>query len=122
MSNWVCKDLEAVTEALNELIPMNGCVTNPVKNRKLEQYRVAQNVVHDIFNNGLMNMGKSLKCLKVTKHELCLPYYMPSQDYYYQGDWAQIADKVEPEMRRKILLAAEEQGIKVEFVTELEAA
>jgi ribosomal protein L32E len=47
---------------------------------------------------------------------------MPSQDYYYQGDWAQIADKVEPEMRRKILLAAEEQGIKVEFVTELEAA
>lgn len=113
---WICQDLEPVVDALNELIPLQGSVTNPVKNRKLEQFRVAQNVVHDIFNNGLGNMGKSLKCLKVTKHDLCLPYFIPSADYYYQGDWAQIADKISPEFRNKVLLAAEEQGIKVEFV------
>ena len=38
----------SVVEALNDLIPGRSRILNPVKNRKLEQYRVAQNVTYDI--------------------------------------------------------------------------
>tara|TARA_E500000178_G_scaffold319363_1_gene341581 strand:- start:9235 stop:9576 length:342 start_codon:yes stop_codon:yes gene_type:complete len=47
------KDLQ---EKLNELVPFQGKVPQGrSKNKKLEKFRVAQNLIHDLFNNGLMN-------------------------------------------------------------------
>ena len=34
-----------IVEKLDELIPLEGMVTNPVKNKHLEKFRKAQNVV-----------------------------------------------------------------------------
>ena len=62
---WTNENLESVVDALNELIPAMGSVKNINKNRCLERFRTAQNVVHDIFNNGLGNRGKQLKVLNL---------------------------------------------------------
>ena len=47
---WTNSNLETVIDALNEMIPMQGSVPNINKNRCLERFRTAQNVVYDIFN------------------------------------------------------------------------
>jgi hypothetical protein len=122
------ENLTSVVEALNDLIPMEGSVTNPVKNRKLEQYRVAQNVTYDIFNNGLGNKGRSLKALGLKMYDLPLDYYRGGE-CIQRANWTRIKEIVEPIMEKKIMLAAVEQGIEMELVPnantgklELEAA
>ena len=125
---WTNENLESVVDALNELIPAMGSVKNINKNRCLERFRTAQNVVHDIFNNGLINRGKQLKVLKLKKYDLPLPEYYGSNGYY-PGNWDRVKEIVEPKMEKVILDAAKEQGIKLELVPsattgmlELEAA
>jgi hypothetical protein len=106
---WVCKNLEPAVDALNALIPLDGPCVNPVKNRKLDQFRKAQNVVHDIFNNGLGNRGKSLKCMGLQKHDLMLPF--SQGDYHHPGDFDQIERVITPIMEQKIYDACAEQNI-----------
>ena len=49
-----CKDLEPWIDSLNERVPMQGkCKGFSGKNKSLDRFRRAQNVVHDIFNNGV---------------------------------------------------------------------
>ena len=109
------ENLTSVVEALNDLIPMEGSVTNPVKNRKLEQYRVAQNVTYDIFNNGLGNKGRSLKALGLKMYDLPLEEWRGGE-CIMRANWTRIKEIVEPIMEKKILLAAVEQGIEMELV------
>ena len=120
---WTNENLKTVVDALDELIPAYGSVKNINKNRCLERFRTAQNVVYDIFNNGLMNKGKQLKVLKLKMYDLPLP------NEWFAGDWDRIKEIVEPRMEKIILDAAKEQGIKLELVPsattgkiELEAA
>ena len=45
-----------LADELNGLIPLQGKVSNPrSKNKNLETFRKAQNVIYDLFNNGLIN-------------------------------------------------------------------
>ena len=125
---WTNENLKTVVDALNELVPFEGSVTNINKNRCLERFRTAQNVVHDIFNNGLMNRGKQLKVLKLKIWELPLDYWRGGQ-LIQPANWTRIKEIVEPKMEKIILDAAKEQGIKLELVPsattgmlELEAA
>ena len=125
---WTNNNLESVVNALNELVPFQGSVKNINKNRCLERFRTAQNVVHDIFNNGLMNRGKQLKVLKLKIWELPLDYWRGGQ-LIQPANWTRIKEIVEPQMEKVILDAAKEQGIKLELVPsattgmlELEAA
>ena len=125
---WTNENLKTVVDALNELVPFEGSVTNINKNRCLERFRTAQNVVHDIFNNGLMNRGKQLKVLKLKIWELPLDYWKGGQ-LIQPANWTRIKEIVEPAMEKVILDAAKEQGIKLELVPsattgmlELEAA
>ena len=125
---WTNENLKTVVDALNELVPFEGSVTNINKNRCLERFRTAQNVVHDIFNNGLMNRGKQLKVLKLKIWELPLDYWRGGQ-LIQPANWTRIKEIVEPKMEKVILDAAKEQGIKLELVPsattgmlELEAA
>ena len=63
-SEWgVRNDVAHLIDPLNELLPMFGMVKNANKNKALEKFRKAQGVAYDIFNNGLINRGKSLKVL-----------------------------------------------------------
>ena len=125
---WTNENLKTVVDALDELIPAYGSVKNINKNRCLERFRTAQNVVHDIFNNGLMNKGKQLKVLKLKIWELPLDYWRGGQ-LIQPANWTRIKEIVEPKMEKIILDAAKEQGIKLELVPsattgklELEAA
>lgn len=111
---WVCENLKSVYEELDGLIPFDGPVCNVNKNKKLEKLRKAANVVHDIFNNGLMNKGKSLKVLGLMKYDLPLPEY--HNGYYYEGNWDRIKEIVEPIFENIILDAAIEQDISLELV------
>ena len=125
---WTNENLKTVVDALNELVPFEGSVKNINKNRCLERFRTAQNVVHDIFNNGLINRGKQLKVLKLKKYDLPLPEYYGTNGYY-PGNWDRVKEIVEPKMEKVILDAAKEQGIPLKLVPsattgqiELEAA
>ena len=125
---WTNNNLESVVDALNELVPFQGSVKNINKNRCLERFRTAQNVVHDIFNNGLGNRGKQLKVLKLKMWELPLDYWRGGE-LIQPANWTRIQEIVEPKMEKIILDAAKEQGIKLELVPntttgqiELEAA
>ena len=111
---WVCENLKSVYEELDGLIPFDGPVCNVNKNKKLEKLRKAANVVHDIFNNGLMNKGKSLKVLGLMKYDLPLPQY--TGGYYYEGNWDRIKEIVEPIFENIILDAAIEQDLSLELV------
>ena len=111
---WVCENLKSVYEELDGLIPFDGPVCNVNKNKKLEKLRKAANVVHDIFNNGLMNKGKSLKVLGLMKYDLPLPEY--HNGYYYEGNWDRIKEIVEPIFENIILDAAVEQDISLELI------
>ena len=125
---WTNENLKTVIEALDDMIPAMGSVKNINKNRCLERFRTAQNVVHDIFNNGLMNRGKQLKVLKLKIWELPLDYYRGGE-LVQPANWTRIKEIVEPKMEKVILDAAREQGIKLELIPnadtgaiELEAA
>ena len=81
----------------------------------MERFRTAQNVVHDIFNNGLMNKGKQLKVLKLKMWELPLEQYRGGE-LVMRANWDRVKEIVEPKMEKVILDAAKEQGIKLELV------
>ena len=116
---WTNNNLESVVDALNELIPAMGSVKNINKNRCLERFRTAQNVVHDIFNNGLGNRGKQLKVLKLKMWELPLEQYRGGE-LLMKANWDRVKEIVEPKMEKVILDAAKEQGIKLELVADSE--
>ena len=125
---WTNENLKTVVDALDEMIPAMGSVKNINKNRCLERFRTAQNVVHDIFNNGLMNRGKQLKVLKLKMWELPLEQYRGGE-LVMRANWDRVKEIVEPKMEKVILDAAKEQGIKLELIPsattgklELEAA
>ena len=112
---WTNENLKTVVDALEEMIPLEGTVVNPVKNKKLDQLRKAMNVVHDIFNNGLCNKGKSLKCLGLKMYDLPLEQYRGGE-LVMRANWDRIKEIVEPIMEKKILDAAVEQGINMQLV------
>ena len=116
---WTNENLKTVIEALDDMIPAMGSVKNINKNRCLERFRTAQNVVHDIFNNGLMNRGKQLKVLKLKIWELPLDYYRGGE-LIQPANWTRIQEIIEPKMEKIILDAAKEQGIKLELVADSE--
>ncbi len=112
---WVCENLKSVYEELDGLIPFDGPVCNVNKNKKLEKLRKAANVVHDIFNNGLGNKGKSLKVLGLKKYELPLEEYRGGE-LLMRANWDRIKEIVEPIFENIILDAAIEQDISLELV------
>ena len=116
---WTNNNLESVVNSLNDMLPAWGSVTNINKNRCLERFRTAQNVVHDIFNNGLGNRGKQLKVLKLKIWELPLDYWRGGE-LIQPANWTRIQEIVEPKMEKIILDAAKEQGIKLELVADSE--
>ena len=73
--------------------------------KELERCRRAQNVVYDIFNNGLMNRGKQLKILGLRKCDMPFP-----DEWNWRGNWDRIEEMVEEKFTPIIMKAAREQG------------
>ena len=98
-------DLEEVIELLNERVPMYGpCEKRYTKNKRLDRFRRASNVVHDIFNNGLMNRGRELRVLDSNLRTRDLPIHASNTD-----KWDIIEDRITQYYRWIIEAAVLEQ-------------
>ena len=98
-----CSDLEIVIDKLQELVPMSGpCEKRYTKNKALDRFRRANNVIHDIFNNGLMNRGREIKVLKLRVRDL--PIWSNNSD-----KWDIIEKRIEPVYRDIVMDAVLEQ-------------
>jgi len=98
-----CSDLEIVIDKLQELVPMSGpCEKRYTKNKALDRFRRANNVIHDIFNNGLMNRGRELKVLNLRVRDL--PIWASNSN-----KWDIIERRIEPVYREIVMDAVLEQ-------------
>ena len=109
MSNtyWNNKGLhQALAEELQKLIPIEGGVDNPRKNRALEKFRKAANCYYDLYNNGLINRAQEFAKVFGIKSSL----YRYNARYGRKFDQALYA-RVEDEMDLIIAAAAVEQKL-----------
>lgn len=98
-------DLEKVIELLHERVPMTGpCDKRYTKNKRLDRFRRASNVVHDIFNNGLMNRGKEIRVLDSNLRVCDLPIHASNAD-----KWDIIEDRISHYYREIVMDAVLEQ-------------
>ena len=98
-------DLEEVIDLLNERVPMSGpCEKRYTKNKCLDRFRRAQNVVHDIFNNGLINRGREIRVLDSSLRVRDLPLHASNAD-----KWDIIEDRITQYFRRIVEAAVLEQ-------------
>ena len=98
-----CGDLEEIIEKLDDRIPLNGpCEFKNTKNRRLDRFRRAQNVIHDIFNNGLFNLGRQSQMFGIPRWQL--PY--PGQK---NTNWDAVEDMLAPIFREIVMDAVLEQ-------------
>ena len=112
--NWGCTP---TTDRLRNMLfdlphfPDQGeCPKKYTANKELERFRRAQNVVYDIFNNGLMNRGKQLKILGLRRDDLALEVWR-GNECIARANWDRIEDVVEEKFTPIIMKAAREQGL-----------
>lgn len=94
----------ALGNKLREMIPDEGQVPNPRKNRKLEKFRKAVNCYYDLYNNGLINRASQFS--KV--------FGISARQYRYTGSWRYmdcLYDETEKAMDQILIEAAIEQGL-----------
>ena len=97
-----------LVEQLNEMLPLMGkCENARTTNKKLDKFRRAQNVIYDLFNNGLGNRRSEYRRMF---GDVPLPG-IRSQHYISALRWSQIEDEVEQNFTPIIIEAAKEQGI-----------
>ena len=111
--SWGCTpNTKVLADQLSglELFPRSGKVAQSWKHPALEKFRKAQNVVYDIFNNGLGNRGKQLKVLGLQKWQLCLAEYRNGR-CIYATQWHRTEHAVEAAFTPIVLAAAKEQGL-----------
>ena len=114
-ASWGCTtETKQLAEGLTSLStwPSAGEVEDKKNNPAMEKFRKAQNVVYDIFNNGLGNRARQCRFALngLTKSDLALPEYYGSQGYW-PGNWDQVEELVEEKFTPIVMAAAEEQGL-----------
>lgn len=112
--NWGCTPLtEHLAEEINNLdiFPAMGEVEDKKNNPALEKFRKAQNVVYDIFNNGLCNRGaQCFGALGIRKRDM--PFEIWSGSHCIQPTrWDRIDEMVEEAFTPIVMAAAKEQGL-----------
>ena len=105
-----CKDLEPWIDSLNERVPMQGkCKGCSGNNKSLDRFRRAQNLIHDIFNNGLCNRYREISILKVRARDL--PIHASNAD-----KWDIVERRVSPAFRVIVENAVFEQFGRDEYL------
>jgi len=106
-NSWaINQGFKQLQEKLDELIPMQGSVEFArSKNKKLEKFRVASNLIYDLFNNGLMNRGSHFRQF--------FGFGVYTRGGISQNYFQQLEKTLEPVMTDIMLEAAKEQGLKV---------
>ena len=110
---------QAAYNAINDrLIPAQGEVTEPKKNRALEKMRKAANCYYDLFNNGLGNRASEFRQV----------FGFSAIQYRYRSgrfghSWrSELYPLLEAAMDAIILAACHEQGIDPQVEADLAAA
>ena len=106
---------EAV-EKLQALIPAEGAVANPYKNKALERFRKAQNAYYRLYNDGDFNSGKGrmFGIEYISRFRTRKFYTARNGRMQSYGCWAQgLYDEVEVGINKIIEAAAKEQGIEL---------
>ena len=101
-SSWaVNQGFEALREQLNELIPLSGkCEKSRSTNKKLDRFRTAQNLIYDLFNNGLCNRKA---------HFRQFFGWAPYGFDFHRNQWERFEEALEPEFTQIMQEAAAEQ-------------
>ena len=98
---------KSLSDKLDDLIAFEGKVPfGRSKNKKLEKFRVAQNLAYDLFNNGLINRKSHFRQF--------FGWTPPAQTRHYQysrHDWKRFEESLEPVLTTIIQEAALEQKI-----------
>ena len=107
-----CKDLEPWIDALQERVPAFGrCKGFTGSAKSLDRFRRAQNVIHDIFNNGLMNRYRELRVLDKNLRVRDLPIHASNED-----KWDIVEERVAPHFRIIVENAVFEQFGRDEYL------
>lgn len=112
---------QTVAKKLQQLIPFEGTVKNPRKNRALEKMRKASNCYYDLYNNGLCNRAREFTAVFGFSSK-------PYQVYGRRGSLIRgyftlpLYERVEEKMDEIIVAAALEQGIELVVGYETETA
>ena len=108
-----------MVEFLNTLIPVEGSVKNPVKNKALEKFRKASNVYYDLYNNGLYNRARSFRgAFGFTASNYA---YNDGSMYGIKRYSSALYEMVEIKMDEIVLAAMEEQALRLAVANELKA-
>ena len=101
-SSWATNEgFEALREQLNELIPLEGKCDNPRStNKKLDRFRTAQNLIYDLFNNGLGNRKA---------HFRQFFGWAPIGFDFHRSQWERFEEELEPTFTQIMQEAAVEQ-------------
>ena len=98
-----CSDLENIIDQLNERVPLSSkCEKARGANKNLDKFRRAQNVVHDIFNNGLGNRYREIGVLGVRARDL--PIHASNTD-----KWDMVENRITNQFREIVMNAVLEQ-------------
>lgn len=98
---------ESLAAQLQKLVPLEGSVVEPQRNKALEKFRKASNCYYDLYNNGLCNRAKEFYgVFKIASSH----YKEPWRGYGRYS--ALLYEKTEAAMDRIVLAAAHEQKIK----------
>lgn len=107
-----CKDLEPWIDALQERVPAFGpCEKKYTKSKSLDRFRRAQNVIHDLFNNGLMNRYREIRVLDKNLRVRDLPIHASNKD-----KWDIIEKRIAPHFRIIVENAVLEQFGRDEYL------
>ena len=101
-TSWaVNSGFETLREQLNELLPLSGRCDNPRStNKKLDRFRTAQNLIYDLFNNGLCNRKA---------HFRQFFGWAPIGFDFHRTQWERFEELLEPEFTQIMQEAATEQ-------------
>ena len=105
-SSWATNTgFEKLRDELNDLLPCEGrCEGARSHSKALEKFRVAQNLIYDLFNNGLMNRKNHFRQF--------FGWAPLSENHRYQWsrhDWDRFEEMLEPVFTSIIQNAASEQ-------------
>ena len=103
---------EKLNEALSELVPLQGkCDFPRSKNKNLERFRIASNLIYDLFNNALGNRRAEFR-----QFFGFMPLPGNGAQYNIFGKrWEEIEDLIEPILTDIMVKAAFEQKIDIIF-------
>ena len=101
-NSWATNEgFKALNDQLNELIPLSGrCEKSRSTNKKLDRFRTAQNLIYDLFNNGLCNRKA---------HFRQFFGWAPYGFDFHRNQWERFEEALEPEFTQIMQEAAAEQ-------------